>query len=214
MAAGRVGVRTAAIRVHVHFIAYDRAARLCLVQSAPLEQTGQGNVNFLVHLEVASEDFDLLRVALTALGRCTVQGFGELDHYLYIIASSRRRTGITRGGTNCPRSHRRRRRRCCRGSCRSWLFFKRLENSCTKPFRFGRRMMMILMVVVVLTRRRGTFCYRECLMRTTVGCYIYLARVNLLPGMIDRIVLYSVITRRLRFHRRRFGGFALSGDRI
>lgn len=53
MAAGSVGMRAGAtaVRVYVHLVAHDRATGLGLVQATPLEQTGQGNVNFLMHLQ-------------------------------------------------------------------------------------------------------------------------------------------------------------------
>ena len=53
MAAGSVGMRAGAtaVRVYVHLVAHDRTTGLGLVQATPLEQTGQGNVNFLMHLQ-------------------------------------------------------------------------------------------------------------------------------------------------------------------
>lgn len=126
MATGGVGVRSTSsrtVRVHVHLIADDRTARLRLVEATPLEQTGQWDVNFLVHLEISTENLDLLRVATFAtLRRGIVQCFGQFDHNLDIIAGTVRRW-IGQGRRICRARRGRRRRRL--------LLFECVENPCT-----------------------------------------------------------------------------------
>ena len=85
MAAGSVGMRggATAVRGYVHLVAHDRATGLGLVQATPLEQTGQGNVNFLMHLQTNKNGIGNMLVTQNGLDGSTQTNV--LIHSLYYL---------------------------------------------------------------------------------------------------------------------------------
>lgn len=116
-----------AVRVLVDFVPYDRAAGLSLIETTPLEQSGQWNVDLFVDLEVPSQNLDLLGALATVLRRC-VQGLGQFDHNLDVIAGRSRRR------------------------CRQSLFKPFRRSVPTGRGSVGRWLLLLVVVVLLLER--------------------------------------------------------------